>query len=367
MLRITHGQMTSLIMLTLIVQIYVYAPAVLSEHVGQHLWLPLLLATIAAVALMKMMLYIAEQFPDKSFPAVLQYLFGKFLGAFVGGCYFLYFFVLFIIHVQMIVTTFKVLFLPTTPMISILLLVLMLCLYCSLLGIEVLARASNMVLILLIFTLTFLALSVFPEINLPYYQPVLPSQAKGFAYSTIVAFASYGQVFLVATLFPFVNYKNEKRKHRKIFAGVFFAFLLTSLVIVEEVGVFSPFELQRLQYPTVELITMIQMGEFMERMEIFLVTIWAGAILLVSGIFFSVSVKTLKHTLNRNKNGKILDFFLIIVGFICIVTLLPDTSSLFLFIFDQWVYWCLLFQAIFPILIFLTFFIRVKVRNHAAN
>ncbi|SDL94659.1 GerAB/ArcD/ProY family transporter [Sediminibacillus halophilus] len=367
MLRITQGQITSLIILTLLVQIYVFAPAVMAEHVGQHLWLPLLLAIIAAVILMKMMLWIVEQFPGKSFPAVLHYLFGEFCGGVLGISYFVYFFVLFIIHAQMIVTTFKVLFLPATPMISILLLVLLLCLYCSLLGIEVLARASNMIVILLAVTLTFLALSVFPEVDLSYYQPVLPSQAKGFAYSTIVAFASYGQVFLIATLVPFVNYKNERRKHRKIFAGVVFALLLTSFIVMEEIGVFSPFELQRLQYPTVELITMIQMGEFMERMEIFLVTIWAGAILLVSGIFFSVSVKTFKQALNRNKNGKILDVILIIVGFICIVTLLPDTSSLLLFIFDQWVYWCLLFQVIFPILILITFIIRVKVRNHAAN
>ncbi|WP_053220263.1 GerAB/ArcD/ProY family transporter [Virgibacillus senegalensis] len=366
-MRITHGQMTSLIMLTLLVQIFVYSPSVMAEHIGNHVWLPLLLATLSAALLAKMMLVIAERFPNKNFSTVLQSLFGTFIGKTIAGCYFAYYFVLFIIHSQMIVTTFKVLFLPATPMISILLLVLLLCLYCSLLGIEVLARASNMVLILMTVTLIGLILSVLPEVHYPYYQPILPRDTGGLMYSTIVAFSSYGQVVLIATLFPFVNYKNEKRKHGKILAGIVFSCLLTSLLIIEEIGVFSPFELQRLQYPTVELITLIQIGEFMERMEIFLVTIWAGAILLVSGIYFSVSIKTLKHTLNRDIPAKVLDFIFIIIGFFVIVTIMPDTTSLFRFFFKQWVYVALVFQAIVPMILGVMFFIRTKVMNHAAN
>ncbi len=367
MLRITHGQITSLVALTLLVQIYVFAPTVMVEHIGQHLWLSLLLAIIATVALTKLLLFVAEQFPGVHFPVVLQQLFGKWIGGFIGICYFVYYFILFIIHSQMITTTFKALFLPKTPMISLLLLILFLCLYCSQLGIEVLARASNMVLILLMVTLVVLIIAVLPEATFSYYKPVLPRRMEGLTYSTVIAFASYGQVVIIASLFPFVNYKNEKRKHGKLIASVVFACLLTSLLIIEEIGVLSPFEMQRLQYPTIELITMIQIGEFLERLEIFLVTIWAGAILLVSGIFFSVSVQTIKHTFNHQKPTKLLDMLLLIIGLVVIVTLVPDTSSLIQFLFEDWVYLTLIFHFILPVLIGLTFLIRKKVINHAAN
>lgn len=359
--------MTALVMLVLLVQIYAYAPAYMAEHTHQSLWIPLLLSIALSAIVGWTMLIVSEHYPNESFVSVLHKVIGKFLGNIVAGLYFIYFFILFIIHSQMIVTTFKTLFLPRTPMSAILLLVLILALYCSFLGIEVLARASNMVLILLLATILLLIFSVIPEIDPSYYKPIFPQSSDGLLYSTLISFSNYGQIVLLSTIFPFVNHQKEKRKRSKVFGGILFSCFLTSMVLVVEIGVFSPFELQRLQYPTVELITLIQIGEFMERMEIFLVTIWAGAMLLVIGIFFTVSCLTMTHMLKKPKESKALNILLIMIGFASILQFVPDTTNLITFIYGQWVYLSLIFHAVLPVLIGLFFFIRIKVMKHGKS
>ncbi|WP_077622838.1 GerAB/ArcD/ProY family transporter [Sediminibacillus massiliensis] len=368
MLRITHGQMLSIIILSQLVQIYVYSPAYMAQHVKQHVWLPLLLAIILSLLIGWGMLTISRFFAGDSFLVVLQRLTGKFLGGIIGLLYFVYFFILFVIHTQMIVTTFKSLFLPRTPTYATLILVLILALYCSLLGIEVLARASNMVMLLFILVLLFLILAVLPNIHVSYYLPLLPRSTENLWYGTLIPFMSMGQVVIISAIYPFVNYKEETAKVGWLILGIFFALLITSMVVLESVGAFSAFELERLRYPTVELITLIQVGEFMERLEIFLVTMWAGAVLMVIGILFTIACYTFKQVFQRNNmEAKVLNLLLIFTSFILIVLFVPNSDELISFIFGRWVYISLLFQAVMPIALLLIFFIRTKVMKYAKH
>lgn len=366
-LRITYGQMTSLVMLTIIVQLYSYAPSVMAEYAEHHLWISILIAIVLSTALGWSMFKLSLHFPDDSFLEVLKKITGKYLGSLIGVSYCIYFFILFIIHTQILVTTFKTLFLPTTPTSAILLLVLVFAFYSAYLEIEVLARASNALLILLIATLTFLFLAVIPEIDVGNYQPFMPGNMAGIWHATLIPFAVFGQVIIVSAILPFVNKKNEKPKTKGFMVGIIFTFLISGLIVVEEIGVFSSYELERLQFPSVELITLIQMGEFLERLEIFLVTLWAGSMFLVLGIFFTVSLLLLKQMRKKKNKGLGINLVFNIIAFIICLRYLPDTASIVDFLFEKWIYLSLIFQTAIPILLIGVFLVRKKVITHAKN
>ncbi|WP_153462188.1 GerAB/ArcD/ProY family transporter [Sediminibacillus terrae] len=364
-MKITYGQMTALIMLTLSVQIYVFAPSFMADHMGQHLWISLIISITISMLVGWGMLNLSLQFPDKSFTEVLKKVTGKYPGTLLSFLYSCYYFILFLIHTQIIVTMFRTLFLPRTPSLATLLLVLILALYCSFLGIEVLARASSMLLILLTSILLFLIVAVIPEVNLNHFQPLLPYSMEGFWSGTLIPFAHYGQVVVISSLLPFAN-KNEITKQPRIMAGIFFSLLITALIVIQNIGVFDPYELRRLRYPTVELNTLIRVGEFLERTEIFLVTLWAGAVMLVVGTFFTISWTLLKNTFHIKKSKRIRVAMMVIA---CTVILLfiPNSNALVSFIFDQWVYLSLLFHLGIPLTLGLCYTFRRKVRGHAAR
>ncbi|MCP8615330.1 GerAB/ArcD/ProY family transporter [Salirhabdus salicampi] len=362
--KITKRQAQSLLMLVLSVQFYVYAPSIMAERAQQYYWISTIIAIFASLLLLLVVIKISSHFPEDPFVKVLRKLLGKPLGTLIGVSYVGYFFTLFIVHTQISSTIFKTLFLPNTPIGVLIFMILIIAFYCSAIGIDVLGKASTSMLILILATLLFLMLAVTPQIDFHYYKPYIPTSWGPVFHTVLIPYTNFAQVILIGMLYPYIHKEEKSKKTKGYILAVLVPIFMASLITIEEIGVYSIHELKFLTYPSVELITLIQLGDFLERLEIFLVTIWAGAMFFVTGIYFNVTMDALKQSFSMKILRPIYKIIILIGAFFICYMYLPDTLDVINFIFNRWIYISVIFHLVIPAILYIVFILRYKVMKN---
>lgn len=283
--RVSIPQMVNILVLTIIGIGILTLPRELAEVVGTDGWLVLIVGGVISMVIAFLHGLIIQLFPGKDFFEILEYTLTKPLAYII--CIFLctYFLVNIGLIVRIYGTVIKILLLPRTPEPLVGIMMLLTVVYLVRVGIEPMARLSNILFpITVVFVVILFALS-FYEADFQNLLPVFQSSPlKIIEASNIVIYSFLGFELLLI----FGTHLKEPQKATRIgpivvgIVLVFYLLLNTSII-----GNFGVDQTKSLIWPTFNVFRTIELpGAFIENVELLVMAIWIFSIFMTVAPFY---------------------------------------------------------------------------------
>ncbi|AOT69630.1 GerAB/ArcD/ProY family transporter [Geosporobacter ferrireducens] len=283
MLRISTYQLFTLTVLFEIGSTTLFA---LGIGAKQDAWIAILLAMLIGFFLIWVYTELQRNFPEKNFAEIILILLGKWLG---GPLVFLY--GLFFIYIstrnfrdfgELILITA----LPETPLLVILILFMLTGIYILFLGLEVLARTSEVMLPVVLFFIisTYVLITLSGQVNLKELMPVLGNGMGPVlkeVYPNLVNFP-FGEILVFSMFWPFADSQKAVRKTALLAVGISGVLLSVSLIII--ISALGVDYAAIATIPFLEVIKLIEVGDILTHLDAI------GIIIMFIGGFYKMSL-----------------------------------------------------------------------------
>lgn len=317
--RISVWQLTALIYTTIIPTAILVVPSVAMSHSKQDAWISILGATILGAGIAWLTGSIAMRIPAKlSFLGFISSRLGRAAAVIVGLLLTIYYISTSSIILQEFtnILSDQILFITPDPLIMII--ILSVCYYAVMEGIEVVARVNGIVTTVSIITYC-ISLLMFINLIEPYQlQPVMSNSLPHIAHGGLLPLGWMSEAALILILGPYVKAKDGIRKATiggTVAAG-FHLMITVALCLI----LFGPVLPQQFRYPTFSMIEIIKLGTTLERVDILFVSFWVCTIYIKMSVFLFGAFHCLTETF-RIKPTKIL-----LLG-LCLVILMTSITS----------------------------------------
>lgn len=345
--QISGGQLVLLLITLVGATAILYAPSMSIRIAGRDAWLSILVpATLYGLLVVWVTTRLALGFAGLSFREYTEALTGKWMARLINFLYCLYAVTLLIVIVREFGNVLSTAFMPETPMLVFHLSLLVLCIYATWGGIEVICRVNQFHLPLLFFTIAFLFLFLAKDVKL---DRLLPFMENGFVpvlKGAIVPCAFRGEVFVLLWL---VSHLKEPWDGPRL--GTLAVAILGILLALDTFTILTVLgkELSsRETLATLSVVRYINIGDFLNRTEGLALIIWICSVVTKASAFFYIAAESAKAALGLPRsNGYLLGG----LGLIILV------AALYIFKNDLQVVWfreklfpplSLLFQLIIP-------------------
>ncbi|NHM33777.1 GerAB/ArcD/ProY family transporter [Neobacillus terrae] len=308
--RISAGQFSILIANFIFSVSAISLPQVLIKSSGHYSWV------LAPVTLPVFFLFVfiiigraknQEQFKnifvpdsDHSFVEKIFYL-----------CVFLFMALILIRDLRGFVDFVAAVLLPNTPIDILVTLSLLVILYVTVSGLEVIARVTVIQFVILGVIVAALPLLLLNEIQIGNLQPILGMEAlPGVFKSSYILFSWVGEVVFIVTIIAHVEPIKKIRK--AAFQGIGIIYTLLCILLATEIGVLGTKILEVSTYPSHQLIQQINLTDFLDRLDVFIVVVWLPNIFTKLALALFCLNKALSCLVKRETNVYILPVSLIL-------------------------------------------------------
>ncbi|PIC57995.1 spore gernimation protein [Sporosarcina sp. P12(2017)] len=273
-------------------------PSALAAEAKQDAWIAVIVGIGISLLVIWLFTTIALWFPHLNYIQINEKLFGKWIGKTVS--------VLFVIMATYYTSSllyYSATFvatniLPNTPMVALHILMIGIVVMGIHLGLETIARSAEILIV--VFVVLFLILVVFisPQIKFENLQPVFEVGTKMIFQSSIY-FVTSSTVNAIVLLMIFPALINKMKQAKKSFLighliGGIFIFILTFL----SVSVLGAEDTARQIYPGYELAKRISVGDFVQRIEGLMGSLWFIALYFKTVLYFYASILGITQILN---------------------------------------------------------------------
>lgn len=186
-------------------------------------------------------------------------------------------------------------------------------LYASFKGLEGLARASSIILVLVAVSLMVIVISIVPKIDNFNYSPIIYYKVDKIIYNTILIIANTPCIPALAMLIPFA--KGDIKKGFKVWNLL--SFIVVSIFIIIIVGSLGDF-LKTQMFPFYTATSIAKIGQF-KRMDAIYLGIWTCALFVKISLFLYLFYVCVRKVFTK-KTSKILAMFASLVAAIFSIT-----------------------------------------------
>lgn len=349
-------QLTSIMISSMIGVGILIIPRTATELLRQMGWFgPVAGAIIASVAVAAIV-YLGNQFPGLTFVEFMPKIFGVAIGTLCVFLFILYQFLNAGITARLFGEVVVTSVLPQTPLeviiITLLLLVMFLCCH----EIEVVARVNELLIPFLLLPSLLVPLVSF--LNADWYN-LLPFQLESWTdviKTGLDTYTLYTGYELLMVYFAFAI--PGARLGMASMTGMSFALVVYVITVVAGITVFGYEELQRLVWPTLELIKVTQKsGWFLERFESAFLAIWVASVFTTIGNMLYATIFSLRRLFHKGIRFQRITAIVIMVP-LFFLTLVPQ-NIVELFSFTKYLTVVgFLITIIIPLLLAITQFMR---------
>lgn len=145
-----------------------------------------------------------------------------------------------------------------------------LCVYTLIKGITTLGRISEIVLPIILFVSAALLILLTREIEVQSLLPIVDTES--ILHVSLCNLASFGYVTFLLFFTDDIHNTEHFRKNTIISVAVITAFSVWMFISV--IGSFGPYLIQKLSYPFLTVVKQISIGEFIQHIEAFIITLW---------------------------------------------------------------------------------------------
>ena len=273
-------------------------PSALAAEAKQDAWIAAIIGTGIGLLVIWLFTTIALWFPHLTYIQINEKIFGKWIGKAVSVLFvsMATFYTSSLLYYSATFITTNVM--PNTPMVALNILMVGIVVMGVRLGLETIARSAEILIV--IFLVLFLILVVFvsPQIKFENIQPVFEVGATKIVQSSIY-FVTSSSVNAIVLLMIFPAFINKMKQAKKFFLlgnliGGIFIIMLTFL----SVSILGAEDTARQVYPGYELVKRINVGDFVQRIEGFMGSLWFIALYFKTILYFYASVLGIAQILN---------------------------------------------------------------------
>ncbi|MFK4303846.1 MULTISPECIES: endospore germination permease [unclassified Paenibacillus] len=326
-------------------------PSGMAEVAKQDAWMAALVGVVAGLLVLYLYIKLASLYPQKTLIGIMEALLGKWLGKAVGLLFFATFFINAPIPVLFYLGNFMTTqMIPETPIQAVNILFALIILLAVRLGLEVIARSAELMFplfILLYISFTGLIVS---NIKLENVQPVLEAGVGpiGSAALSFVSTAFLPHIILLMIFPASVNRFDQARK--AIFTGSLIGGLMLVVVVSLAILVLGPDLTARNIYPSYALAKKISIGNFLQRIEAIMATMWFISLFFRITLYMH-SIVTAIAQIFRLKNDRqlVLPLGILLVALSTIVY--PNVPYQQAYDTKTWIPYALSFGVFLPLLL----------------
>ena len=326
--------------------------------VQQNGWIAVLMATLLAIPMYAVYSRLLSLYPGKGLYEILYDVLGK-----VGGKIASLFFIWYSIHLGSLVFRdfwefIKVAQLPETPGYVSVILIGLVCIWAVKEGIEVLGRWSKFSIIFLITIVTVISILSVTNADIDNLRPLLYMGIKPILKNTFYIFTfPFAETVVFMACFYYTKGRNNPYKvyYRGLATGAFFILLIS----IRNIAVLGTDFAEQLYFVSYTVISLINIGDFIQRIEASVAVIF-----LLAGLV-KISICLLSASIGIDRLFNLGNYRQIVapIGLLTMVTscfLFKSTMELFEWTADVYKYYAFPFQVILPLGIWITAEIKTK-------
>ncbi|MFZ5651473.1 MAG: GerAB/ArcD/ProY family transporter [Bacillota bacterium] len=291
--KISGIQVTFLMVWTIVSTGILYLPITISRHVTKDAWM-IPITFLASIFIALISTNMGLKYPGQTVIQYSQSLAGKIAGKGLGLILIFWFVTTSAIVVREF-GEFIVVTMPSTPMIIMNTLIVLLACYAVKSGLEVMGRVSELLFPVVFFSITVVIVLVFGEVDLKRLLPMFDRGILPVIRGTMTPLSYGGEIITIMMLIPFMNKPASARKSA-IFAVLIVASIGAQIETITT-AVFGESR-ERMIFQHFHLIRMINVAQIFERMDIvFVVTIFLGIFVKLAVLLYC-SVLSMAQWLN---------------------------------------------------------------------
>lgn len=249
-----------------------------STYAGQDTWLSLIMATAACLPVIVVWSGLASRSPGKTPFGYAKETLGPVFGTFVGVMYSLYFTHLASLVCRNVMELYTTAVLTKTPPIVLVGTLVVLSAWLVRAGLEPLARVGDLLAPLAALSMLSLVVLAFATPGLTRGEFFLPVLERGIVPVLRQALCLLAFPFgeLVVFLFLIPATAHPERAGKLLAGGMIAGSIMLTLVFVRNLLTLGPNELSRLDFPSLESVREIQLGQFFQRIELLGIFVWTA-------------------------------------------------------------------------------------------
>jgi len=334
-------------------------PSALAMKSAQDAWIAAIIGTIVGVLVIWFFTFISLWFPELTYIQLNEKIFGKWLGKIVS----IFFVLMCLLYVVTLIvhsgSFLKTQMLPNTPMVVLNGLEAIILIMAVRLGLGTFARTAEILIFVFFFLFIGLVGFILPEINIVNLEPFFQSSAKSLIQSSlqVVATTSVNAIVLLMIFPAFITQVEKAKKY--FFIGNIIGGIIIIIITMLCVFVLGSNVTARQIYPSYALAKVINVGNFVNRIEGFMAALWIMSLYFKMVLYFFASVLGLAQILNL-KDYRPLTYPLGIIVLALSVIIFPNIIYLENFDATTAVSFSLVIGLFFPLILVIIYAFRKK-------
>lgn len=357
---ITAKQGISIIVLFVVGSAAVLSPGSDAKH---DVWISLTLAVLMAFSAVFTYARILSNFPGKDLFDILPVVLGKLPGSIVGLLYVGYSFYLGALVIKNFTEFIQIVSLPLTPPLVIVFFVGVVCIWAVRAGLEVFGRWAGFVLPLLVVIIAIIVILSLTQAEVKNLKPIL---YNGFGPDLRVAYTVFSFPFAETVIFTlvFFSVKNKFNAYKVYGWGIGIGFIILLVLAVRNLLVLGVETGALLYFPSYSAVSLINLGNFLQRTEIIVSVVFLFAGVSKTGICLYAASNGIAKIFRLGSHSTMTaPIGLLMMCLSCFV--FNSTMEMFEWAEKIYPYFAMPFQVIFPIIIFIA--AEIKVRSAKRN
>lgn len=338
---------------------FLFVGSVIASLAKQDGWLSILLAILGALLIAWLAVGLGLRFPNKTLFQFPEVILGRWPGKVVALLYIWWYIHMNAEVIRQLGSFLVAAFMPETPIIVFEIVIMVIAAYAVRNGLEVFTRVNEIILPFILVSVGVLIMLVTPEMNLKRLLPVFADNgAVPIIKGAVMPAAWMGEIVTMAVLIPCLNKVEEAYKvavTATLITG--FSFLAT---FVADIAVFGPELSAGWLFPGLSRARMINLANFLERMDPFVMAVWvAGVLVKISVFYWAAALGAAQWLELKDYRPLVLPLGVILLALSIMVH--DSTLGLFTFLGTFWGPYALtLFQVGIPLLLLVVAGIRGK-------
>lgn len=357
--KINTNQFLILVTLFTIGTSILIVPSGLAAKANQDAWVAAIVGMVIGLVIIWLFCLIAQWFPHLTFVQMTEKILGKWLGKAVS----LLFVCMSFIYASSLLyysgSFLNTHLLPNTPMASLNILMTIIIIMGVRLGLETIARSAEIFILVFFVLFFFLVLFISPEVKFENVQPVFEAGTKTIIQSTFPFIEVTSVNAIVLLMFFPVNVNKTKQANKSFFLGYVIGGIVIIIFTFLSVSVLGAYSTAAEVFPSYELAKKINIGDFIQRIEVMMAGLWIIALYFKATIYFYAAVLGIAQIINL-KDYRPLIIPLGMIGVVLSLVLYPNA------VYQQnWnqttgIYYSFLIGVVLPLLLVAVYAIRKK-------
>lgn len=358
-IKISSRQFLVLVILHTIGTAILIIPSSIAQEARQDAWIAAIISVGLGLLLVMLYITLGNMFPNMTLIEMIEQTLGKWLGKIVS-----IFVILFSLTTAAELLYFIGEFITTqmmieTPIAAIHILFALIVIMGIRYGLETLIRSAEILFPWFIFLFLILFFFIAPQIQFQYIQPILEIEIKPMV-RAILLFTGvvHLPLFVLLMIFP-VHINKPKQAKKAFFLGACIGSILLVIIIALSILILGVNATVRQVYPSYALAKMVNVGNFMQRVEVIIAFMWIITIYFRLTVYFYLTVIGLSQILKlKNHRPLTLPLGMILVTISLIVH--PNTPHSIEYNANVWVPYIFIYGFILP----LSLLIIAKIRKN---